>query len=117
MEVRDYVHYEPITGQFTYICNQSIRLKVGMIPEGIDGRGYRYLRIKGKSYKTARVAFKYMTGIWPDPEVDHRNGNRLDDRWSNLREANSSQQGMNMKHRTDNTSGRKGVSFNKALKK
>ena len=46
-------------------------------------------------------------------EVDHRNGNTLDNRRSNLRIATRSQQSMNTRIPTDNTSGYKGVSWDK----
>lgn len=44
-------------------------------------------------------------------EVDHINGNGLDNRRCNLRPATSSQQNMNTRKRSDNSSGFKGVSW------
>lgn len=41
------------------------------------------------------VIWCMVTGEWPRDEVDHRNGNGLDNRWRNLREATSSQQKAN----------------------
>jgi hypothetical protein len=41
--------------------------------------------------------------------VDHKNGNTLDDRRSNLRKSTSSQSAMNRRMRSDNSSGYKGV--------
>ncbi len=49
-------------------------------------------------------------------EVDHRNGNTLDNRRSNLRLATRSQQGVNTRIPRDNTSGVKGVSWDKSRK-
>jgi hypothetical protein len=46
-------------------------------------------------------------------EVDHVNGNSLDNRRENLRLASHAQNGMNQKIRHDSKSGFKGVSFNK----
>ena len=50
-----------------------------------------------------------MTGEWPSDEVDHRDCNRSNDSWSNLRLADSSQNKCNMRTRKDNALGLKGV--------
>jgi hypothetical protein len=50
-------------------------------------------------------------------EIDHIDGNRLNNRKSNLRFATSSQNKINRGPRKDNTSGFKGVSLNKKLNK
>lgn len=46
-----------------------------------------------------------------DRDVDHANGNALDCRLENLREATRSQNTFNARRRSDNKSGFKGVSF------
>lgn len=49
--------------------------------------------------------------------VDHKNGNTLDNRRENLRLATTSQNSINQKLRRDNTSGVKGVYWDKKNKK
>jgi hypothetical protein len=50
----------------------------------------------------------YVTGRWPRYEIDHKNQNKTDDRWANLREATRIQNGSNRAW-TDNKHGYKGV--------
>jgi hypothetical protein len=52
-----------------------------------------------KSY-AHRLAFLYMTGSLPPADVDHVNGVRNDNRWSNLRLATRSQNMWNVKRCT-----------------
>lgn len=56
-----------------------------------------------------RLAWFYAYGVWPQDQIDHRNGIRSDNRICNLREATNSLNKANERRRTDNTSGFKGV--------
>jgi hypothetical protein len=57
--------------------------------------GYVRILIDGTKHKAHRLAFLYMTGRLPKEQVDHINGIRQDNRWSNLREATNTQNSMN----------------------
>jgi hypothetical protein len=70
--------------------------------------GYRVICINGRRFKAARLAVLVMTGRWPRHQVDHKNRNRSDDRWSNLREATPSENQGN-KINSNNRLGIKGV--------
>lgn len=58
-----------------------------------------------------------MKGYWPDFEIDHENNIRDDNRWCNLRPATSNQNRHNALIREDNTSGVKGVDWDKRRNK
>lgn len=83
--------YDPETGAMLYKVApphkaQLLGLQAGMV----DSQGYRLIKIADKRYLSGRLIWFYMTGEWPD-EVDHKNLNRSDDRWENIRESTRSQ--------------------------
>jgi hypothetical protein len=73
-----------------------------------------YLRIRANMIRVPahRLAWRLMTGEWPDHEIDHRNRNRLDNRWANLRQATHAENNCN-RSRCRNTTGEKNVYFNR----
>jgi hypothetical protein len=74
--------------------------------------GYLSVYITGKHYELAhRLAVLYMTGEYPEGEVDHINGLKSDNRWDNLRVVTKANNQWNSKIRKDNSSGVKGVSW------
>ena len=60
-------------------------------------RGYRQGRIFGVSYLAHRVIWAIQTGETPSAEIDHINGIKDDNRWSNLRAATHTQNMRNRK--------------------
>lgn len=60
-----------------------------------DSNGYLIIKVGGRYLPQHRVAWKLMTGEWPQAEVDHINRNRADNRWCNLREASKAQNAQN----------------------
>lgn len=80
--------------------------------------GLQYWRIKvdGKSYRAHRIIFLMHRGYLPD-QIDHIDGNGLNNDIENLRAATSSQNNQNKGAPKNNTSGFKGVSLHKQTKK
>lgn len=115
--LKEVLRYEPETGVFVWAVTNSRRASAGSIAgcTATQNRGkrYRVLRVDGKLLRAARLAHLYMTGEWPVDEIDHINGDGLDDRWCNLRQATRAQNNANTGIPAHNTSGFKGVSFDK----
>lgn len=80
----------------------------------VGSHGYRSGRLCGRGLLLHRVAFVCMTGDWPAYELDHINGDRLDNRWCNLRKATRGQNARNIRGHSK-TSPYIGVSWNSCL--
>lgn len=116
-QVRELFNYDPDTGLFTRLKTTGPRGQVGDTAGCDGGSGYILVMISGSKHRIHRLAFLYMTGSWPTAQVDHINGLRDDNRWSNLREVSNTENAQNQKRRCTNTSGTTGVSWNKSKNK
>jgi hypothetical protein len=75
------------------------------------------MQLDGHRYYLHRLAWYYVYGQWPERDVDHINGDPSDNRITNLRLATQTQNNANARRRRDNTSGFKGVTWNRARRK
>jgi len=103
-KLKEILHYDPETGVMTWLPRPLARPEwnsryVGKELTCPAKGGYLMFRYraegKGANYLCHRAAFAYMTGRWPEGQVDHLNGDREDNRWVNLREVTSLQNSMN----------------------
>jgi HNH endonuclease len=102
--------YDPETGIFARgIGRKQTTKRAGTI----NGQGYRQIMIDGSIIGEHRLAFLWMTGKFPEAEVDHVNLDKADNRWANLRPATRSQNMANKTLDDTNTSGLKGVGWHK----
>ena len=116
-ELKELLHYDPNTGVFTWLVDRNDKTKAGDVAGGSNlSHGYKRLCINYHNYQQHRLAFLYMTGNFPDRFVDHINGNRSDNRWDNLRQANDVQNACNKTIQSNNTSGHIGIWIPKGRK-
>ena len=96
--------YNPVTGT---VWNDR-GATVGYLS---DVGGYKRMRlhVDGKNYVMARLIWLMMTGEWPKGEIDHIDGNPLNNRWDNLRDVSKTENLRNCKTSKNNTSGINGV--------
>jgi hypothetical protein len=115
-ELKSLLHYSPETGFFTRLTPTQ-RTKVGEVIGCKNTNGHVQIRLGRRFILAHRLAWLYMTGSFPQSQVDHINGIKDDNRWINLREATNKQNGENQKLHTNNTSGYRGVHFDKKTRK
>lgn len=114
-QVREVLTYDPDTGLFRWRkVHAKSRVAVGAVA-GARGR-YTRITISRKLYAAHRLAWLYVTGVWPKEEIDHRNGDKHDNRWLNLREATRQINAQNIR-RTSNKNGFMGVHWTARNKK
>ena len=111
--LRSVLEYDADTGIFTWLVKPAQCVHVGDIAGTLDSRGYRQIRLNGKKELAHRIAWAMAYGEWPTHCIDHVNHDKADNRLSNLRAATASQNRYNMPKYKNNTSGIKGVSFNR----
>jgi len=114
-ELKNILKYCPKTGNFIWKITSSNRATKNKIA-GCSNFAYTLIGYNKKIYRAHRLAFLYMKGYIPDL-IDHKDRNGLNNKWSNLREANKSLNNVNSKLNKVNKSGYTGVSFKNDCKR
>src|SRR5687768_10659471 len=110
-KLRELLDYNPITGVFTWKIDRTGTALSGTEAGTVDFRGYRVISIMGKDYKAHILGWFLYYGEWPNANIDHINGIKLNNWIDNLRVSVLSGNHFNTPKRADNKSGYKGVYF------
>jgi hypothetical protein len=105
--------YDPKTGIFRWKIRMSSRAMAGQIAGTIGCWGYRIIQIDRQPFRAPHLAWWKYHRIFPTHEIDHKDHNRANDKIDNLRPAESIDQRHNSLKPTTNTSGFKGVTWEK----
>lgn len=106
--LREVINYCSETGVFTWrFHHDRHKAKLGEAIGWLSPQGYRYLNILGKLHLSHRIAWLYVHGEWPAHHIDHKNGDRDDNRISNLRDVPQRVNNQNL--RAANSSSQTGV--------
>jgi hypothetical protein len=106
---RKLLRYDPRTGTLRWKVARS-GVRAGAVAGWVDATTKnRQIRILGRSYLAHQIVWLLHTGVFPTFEINHKNGNRDDNSWSNLRPTNRQCIGANRGKNRNNTSGFKGV--------
>lgn len=107
--------YNKLTGEFVWRVKPSKGgVKVGDTAGSIfanrtNGKKYITICIDKHKYYGHRLAFLYVDGSFPENEVDHIDGDGLNNKWENLRSVDAFGNKKNIKKHRDNKSGITGV--------
>lgn len=117
--VRSILDYSRHTGEFRWRERADAPPEwnscfAGKIAGTINQIGYRQIAINSKRYLGHRLAWLVVTGEWPNGMLDHRDMNRANNRFENLRLATKAQNMQNREAPRHNTSGHKGVYWDKS---
>lgn len=109
--LRELFDYDPETGAFVRRVTTAPNARAGDVAGTVNRAGYVVFNVDRKVYYAHRLAWLYMMGAWPEKgrDLDHINGDKADNRWSNLRLASRSQNNMNRSRKGSGTSGHRGV--------
>lgn len=111
-KLRELLEYCPYTGVFTWKVDS--KSAAGLKPvAGYPSQGYIRIHTYGGNYWAHRLVWLYVFGYFPDSDIEHINGVRDDNRLKNLRLATRSRNMQNTSKHRDNSSGYKGVDWNK----
>ena len=105
--------YDPSTGSFHWkkFAGVPNQMEIGQVAGWHDRQSRSWkIEIAERPYLAHRLAWFYIHGVWPK-QIDHINGDRMDNRLCNLRNANNSQNQANMKAKSNNRLGIRGISF------
>lgn len=103
--------YDAETGRLLWAsAAQNKGHVIGREAGRIEANGYRHVKVDGKLYASHRLIWLMAHGTWPVGVIDHIDGNRTNNRISNLRDVDAQSNAMNRTNvRKDSTSGLIGV--------
>jgi hypothetical protein len=103
--VRKLLHYDPETGLLFWRKNSKLAFNT------LTQKGYLKGQLYKRTYFSHRIIWLWMTGNWPNEQIDHINHNRKDNRFLNLREVTNKENHKNRKINPRNKTGINGVSW------
>ena len=110
------LRYDPETGKIYWKISRG-----GWIKEGVEAgtlrrdhrNTYRHIQIDGAKYLAHRLAWLLHFGVWPTNQIDHMDGDGLNNRPKNMRDVAHQENLKNQRMQRNNISGVTGVSWHK----
>ena len=115
--LREHFTYNPESGEIRWRKPLANCVKEGDIAGGVNNEGYINIKLHCVSYKAHRIAWALHYGEEPNLYIDHKNGDRSDNRIANLRLVTKGENNYNSKLHKHNVAGHRGVNYHKGNKK
>lgn len=107
-DICDYLSYDEVTGELTWLKDRGRMAKAGYKAGTTSQNGYIRVWFKGRSYPAHKIAWLLHNKEWCE-YLDHIDGNRSNNKISNLRRSDPVSNAKNRKRPSNNTSGCTGV--------
>ena len=114
--LRSILDYNPDSGVFRWRVNKGT-VKAGTVAGYKRPDGYIQIMVDGKNYFAHRLAWMYIHGYILENDIDHIDRDPSNNRINNLREASRQCNLRNTGNPVNNTSGIKGIYWQKAVGK
>lgn len=112
--IQKVLRYCPTTGLLFWKAAAG-RAKADAEAGNLTHHGYRRVGVLGRYFLAHRIAWLLCTGRWPVGLLDHRDQDKLNNRFENLREGDKSLNALNVSApRADTCTGLPGVGWVKA---
>lgn len=109
--LRERLQYDTETGALMWRVRPNGRVPANTQAGCIASTGYRVVRLGGRQWRAHRLVWLLVHGIEPVGDLDHIDGDRLNNRIQNLRESNDLANAQNRRRANRNsTTGLLGVS-------
>lgn len=111
--LKEVLRYDMESGKLFWILRPSSTapVRVGDEAGSENKNGYIRIWIDGDRYLAHRLAWLYVHGEWPKDQIDHIDGDKVNNRWANLRPATNSENKANGKTYRKKSSLPKGVTL------
>lgn len=116
-ELKRQLYYNPNTGDFIRMVARSNCSIAGETIKTKPRHGYLHITVNSTLYPAHRLVWLYMTGEWPEDQIDHINHDKTDNRINNLREVTQQENSRNQCICIRNKSGVTGVHWDKERKR